>query len=173
VRVSVIGSSGSGKTTLARELASRYGVPFVELDALHHLADWEPNPRFEAEAEAALAAPGWVIDGNYMGRLGTRVVAAAQLVVWLDFPLWLCLARLARRTARRLRRREELWNGNRETFRNAVLGRDGLFLFTIRNHSRRRREWPARLAGLEVVRLHSPREVARWLSELSAAPTPR
>lgn len=136
----------------------------MELDALHHLADWRPNPDFEAEVDAVLAAPGWVVDGNYMGRLGTRVLEAADLVVWLDFPLWLCLKRLAGRTSRRIRTQEALWNGNRETFGNAVLGWDGLFLFTIRHHRRRRREWPRRLAGRKVVRLRSPREVAAWLA---------
>jgi len=164
MRIAVIGPSGSGKTQLARTLAQRHGVPHVELDALYHLAGWEPNPQFEDEVESAIAGPGWVVDGNYMGRLGTRVLEAADLVVWLDFPLWLCLARLARRTSRRIRGQETLWNGNRETFRNAVLGWDGLFFFTIRNYWRRRREWPARLQGLEVVRLGSPRQVTSWLA---------
>ncbi len=172
MRLAVIGSSGSGKTTLARTLAQRHGVPHVELDALHHLPDWEANPNFEAEVDAALAQPGWVVDGNYMGRLGTRVVKAADLVIWLDFPLWLCLARLVRRTSGRVRRQEALWNGNQETFRKAVLSCDGLFLYTIRHHGRRRRVWPARLAGLDVVRLRSPRQVSSWLASSRSAARP-
>jgi shikimate kinase len=37
MRVVVISSaSGNGKTTVGRALAERLGVPFVELDALHH-----------------------------------------------------------------------------------------------------------------------------------------
>jgi adenylate kinase family enzyme len=34
----VVGTSGSGKSTLARELAATLGVPYLELDAVHHNA---------------------------------------------------------------------------------------------------------------------------------------
>ena len=33
-------ASGNGKTTVGRQLARRLGVPFVELDALHHGPNW-------------------------------------------------------------------------------------------------------------------------------------
>ncbi len=38
-RVSVVGSSGAGTSTFGIGLARRLGVPFIELDAVHHLAD--------------------------------------------------------------------------------------------------------------------------------------
>lgn len=41
-RVSVVGTSGSGKTCLAQRIAGALGAPYVELDALHHLAGWQP-----------------------------------------------------------------------------------------------------------------------------------
>jgi hypothetical protein len=65
---------------------------------------------------------------------------------------------------RRIVRREELWNGNRESLRNVVFSRDGLVLFALRNAPRRRRDYPARLSAYEVVRLRSQREVDRWLA---------
>ena len=56
-RVNVKGTSGSGKTTFGQELARRLGVPFVELDALHHGPDWaEPtNDEFRARVREAIA----------------------------------------------------------------------------------------------------------------------
>ena len=46
-RVAVVGNSGSGKTTLAREIAERLGCEHIELDAIHHLPDWQPRDRAE------------------------------------------------------------------------------------------------------------------------------
>jgi adenylate kinase family enzyme len=40
MRITVVGTSGSGKTTLARELSTKLGVPFVEIDALNWQAGW-------------------------------------------------------------------------------------------------------------------------------------
>ena len=167
-RVNVKGTSGSGKTTFGKELARRLGVPFVELDALHHGPDWaEPtNDDFRARVREAIdAAPeGWVIDGNYEAKLGDQVLGAADTIVWLDLPLRLKLGRLWRRTSYRLRNDVELWNGNRETWRNALWGRDSLFGWMLRTHFRQRREWPRRFGGdPRFVRLRSDAEARSWL----------
>jgi adenylate kinase family enzyme len=167
-RVNVKGTSGSGKTTFGQELARRLGVPFVELDALHHGPDWaEPtNDEFRARVREAIdAAPeGWVIDGNYEAKLGDQVLGAADTIVWLDLPLRLKLGRLWHRTSYRLRNDVELWNGNRETWRNALWGRDSLFGWMLRTHFRQRREWPRRFGSdPRFVRLRSDVEARSWL----------
>ena len=79
------------------------------------------------------------------------------------------LWRLWRRTVRRIVRSEELWNGNRESWRGALWGRDSLFAWTIRAHFRNRRRLPEQLAavgGLRVFRLRSRRQVRRFLEEI-------
>lgn len=164
-RIAVVSTmSGAGKTTLAKLLASRLGVPCIELDALHHLADWQPAPDFEQKVAIAAAQAGWVIDGNYHGRLKGSVTDAADVVLWLDLPVAVCLWRMAKRTARRIVTRKELWNGNRETIYAAVFARDSLFRFALSTYRRRRREMPGRLAGARCVRLRSQAEVNRWLA---------
>jgi adenylate kinase family enzyme len=172
VRIAVVStSSGAGKTTLARKLARHYGVPHVELDSIHHLADWEPNPDFEREVATALEQPGWIVDGNYHGRLRGMATDRADLVVWLDLPMAVCTWRMAKRTFRRWVTREELWNGNRETFYNAVLARDSLFRFALTTYRRRRREMPSRLREQVVVHLRSQRAVDAWLAGVEATDT--
>lgn len=162
----VTSASGSGATTLGRELARRLGVSFHELDALHFGPDWtEATPEeLRARVEPLLEGPGWVVDGGYWGKLGDLVLDRADVVVWLDLPWRVWLPRLLRRTVRRAVRREVLWNGNRETLRNAFFSRDSLLLYAVRNVGRRRRTYATRLAPYNVVRLRTRREVERWLA---------
>jgi shikimate kinase len=173
-KVAIIASaSGNGKTTLGRALAERLGVRFVELDAYVHGPGWTETPDDELRRIVApiVASDGWVIDGTYVRKLGGLVLDAADTIVWLDLPLRVWLPRLARRTWRRWRGQERLWNDNRESLRGALWGPESLFGFALRSHFTRRRRWPAELAGHPVVRLRTPAEVERWLAR--AAPPRR
>ena len=166
-RVAILGTaSGCGKTTVGRNLADRLGVRFVELDSLHHGPGWNEATAEELRAKVAplVAEDAWVIDGGYQGKIGDMVLERADTVVWLDLPTRVWLTRLLRRTAVRVARREELWNGNRESLRNVVFSRDSLVLFALRTAPRRRREYPERLARFNVVRLRSQGEVDGWLA---------
>ncbi len=167
-RVAVVASaSGNGKTTVGRALAERLRVPFVELDSLVHGPEWVETSDEELRRLVApiLAGDGWVIDGTYFSKLGDLVVRHADTVVWLDQPIRVWLPRLVRRTYRRRRGRELLWNENRETMRDVLFARDSLFWWAFRSHLRRRREWPESLAAYPVVRLRTPQEVERFVAD--------
>ncbi len=166
MKIAVIGSaSGSGKTTLACELARRLGAPFVELDALVHGPNWAetPNDVLRARLEPVLAGDHWVLDGTYRGKLGDLVLRHADLVVWIDLPIRVWLPRLLRRTFRRIRTREELWNGNRESWSDAFFHWDALVPYAFRQFVHRRRDYPRELARFPVARLRTEREVAAFL----------
>ncbi len=168
-RVVIISSaSACGKTTVGRELARRLGVPYHELDALHHGPNWTEATAEElrAKVEPLVVEDSWVIDGSYRGKLGDLVFAAADTVVWLDLPMRVWLPRLLRRTYRRWRTQEELWSGNRENLRGSLVGRDALIPFALRNFHRRRRLYPVELAPYPVLRLRSQREIDAWLNGL-------
>ena len=167
-RINVKGSSGAGKTTFAQELALRLGLPCAELDALHHGPNWTEATADELQTRVRTfiesAPEGWVIDGNYERKLGSLVLDAADTIVWLDPPLRTLLRRLWRRTSWRIRNDVELWNGNREDWRNALLGWESLFAWTVRTFFRHRREWPRIFAGdPRFVRLRSAAEARAWL----------
>jgi hypothetical protein len=72
--------------------------------------------------------------------------------------------RLFRRSWRRVRRREVLWNGNVETWRDVFLGRDAVLVHPLRKHFPQRRQILARPDAIRILRLRSPRQVARWLA---------
>jgi adenylate kinase family enzyme len=164
-KIAVIGSTCTGKTTLAARLAETLGIPHIELDALHHGPNWQEATADElrARVEEALAGlDGWVTDGNYMGKLGTRLIDRADTIVWLDPPLRTLLPRIYRRSRQRMRDRVELWHpGNVETWR----GMWELSSYAVRTHHRRRRYWPPRFRGKTVVRLRSVAEADAWLAE--------
>jgi adenylate kinase family enzyme len=122
-RISVVGNSGSGKTTLARALAAELGVPHLELDSVFHQPGWQPldRPVFVRLVDEFTQAPGWVVDGNY-SAVRELIWSRADTVVWLDLPRRLVMRQVIWRTLRRVATKAELWNGNREQWRN-VLGR--------------------------------------------------
>lgn len=175
-RVAIVGTTGSGKTTVARQLSQALHVPHVELDALYWGPNWTEPPVevFRERVARALSGEAWVVDGNY-GKVREIVWRWADTLVWLDFPLWLILWQLARRTLRRIVTQEELWSGNRERPRTGLFSRNSLFVWALQTYRRRRREYaelPRRpeYAHLRVIRLRSPRETLAWLSAIAASP---
>ena len=113
---------------MASTLAARLRVPWVELDAIYHQAGWQPLPveEFRARVVAAIAADGWVVDGNY-SAVQDLVWARADTVIWLDLPRWRVMGQLIWRSVNRAALGTRLWNGNRETWRGQFWSRDSLF----------------------------------------------
>lgn len=161
----MIGASGSGKSRTARLLSGRLGAPHVELDALFHLANWTPNPRFAEDVDDATAGPAWVCDGNYTA-VRDLLWDRAQTLVWLDLPRTLTFWRVAVRTLRRMSGREVLWNGNRERLRGLLAPDHPLWWTWTTTPGRRvvteQRLADPRWAQLQVIRLRTPAEVDRW-----------
>lgn len=66
-RVAIVGCGGSGKSHLARGLGEVLGITPVHLDACYYDQDWRPldQEAFAAVQRELVAAPRWIIDGNY------------------------------------------------------------------------------------------------------------
>jgi adenylate kinase family enzyme len=107
-RVAVVGCGGSGKTVLAGRLAALLDLPVTHLDAVYYDDEWNTLPleKFAAVQEDLVAAPRWIIDGNYAGTLSIRLVAA-DTVIFLDLPAATCLWGIAVRRLRHRGRQDE------------------------------------------------------------------
>lgn len=171
-RIAIVGVTGSGKTTLARQLSQHLGIPHVELDAFYWGPHWTESPRdvFRERVAQALSGEAWVTDGNY-GKARDIVWGHADTLVWLDYSLPLILWRLLRRSLRRVITRQELWHGNRESWRSQFLSRDSLFVWAWQTYPRFRRTYPQlfsqpEYAHLVLVHLRTPRATEEWLAGL-------
>ena len=175
-RVSVVGTSGVGKSTFASALALVLGAAFLELDSVQHQADWTPLPVQEFRARVALVADGecWVIDGNY-GRVQDLVWARADTVVWLDLPRRVVMRRIVWRSVWRVAGRTELWNGNRERWRNLFTLEKSVIVWAWQTYAANRARYEAAMADplrshLRFVRLRSAAEVRRFLRSVADHP---
>ena len=169
----MVGTSGSGKSTLSRALAAALGTEFLELDSVFHQPGWVPLPREEFRRRVAAAAAGerWVIDGNYTSQVKDLVWARADTVVWLDLPKRTVMRQIIWRSFRRAAGRTELWNGNRERWRNffSLDKEQSVIAWALQTHAAKRAKLEAAMADpgnshLEFVRLTSPGAVRRFLS---------
>jgi adenylate kinase family enzyme len=175
-RVSVVGTSGAGKSTLGRALSVALRTDFLELDSVYHQPGWVPLPReeFRDRVNAVVAGERWVIDGNYTSNVKDLVWARADTVVWLDLPKRTVMRRIVWRSFQRAARRVELWNGNRERWRNlfSLDKEESVVAWAWQTHAATRAKLEAAMADplnarLRFVRLRSPAEVRQFLLSVS------
>ena len=168
-RVSVVGTSGVGKSTFAAALAGLLGVSWVEPIRCTTRPTGRRCPRRSSGGVSRpwLPVRRWVIDGNY-STVRDLVWARADTVIWLDLPKHTVMRRIIWRTLRRIAGRVELWNGNRERWRNffTLDVQESVIAWAWHTHGSRRQRYAASLAEpaashLRVVRLRSPRAVRR------------
>ena len=165
-RVSIIGSGGAGKSTLARQFGDITGLPVIHLDREFWRPGWTetPKPEWKSRVEELVKGDEWIIDGNFGGTMEIRL-AAADTVVFLDFPRVLCTFRAIKRAVTyRNRTRPDMGPGCNEKF-------DLEFLRWVWQFPGKTvPAIEARLAKLgthvKLIRLCSPKEVEFFLSEV-------
>ena len=82
-------------------MSARLGITPVHLDAFYYDKDWKPldQETFASLQRDLVAAPRWIIDGNYASTLPVRL-EAADTVIFLDLPGWACLRGIIQRRLR-------------------------------------------------------------------------
>lgn len=97
-RILVIGCPGSGKSVFSARLREKTGLPLYHLDNLFWKRDRTTLSReeFDAELDRLLKQEAWILDGDYYRTLERRV-AAADTVIFLDYPEEVCMDGILRR----------------------------------------------------------------------------
>lgn len=170
-RVLVYGATGSGKSTCAGVVAQRTGLPLTLVDELCWEPGWTEVPRAEQRRRIAAVVAGdrWVIDSVYADALAF-VLPRVDLVICLDYPRWLSLQRLVRRSIRRVVTRERVCNGNVEQLWR-LFTHDSIILWHFRSFARKRsrmRAWAAAPEGPPVLLFPHPHDLDAWLTTLDA-----
>ena len=153
---------------LARQLAGLTGLPLVERDGLGE----EGSPGYLSAIAEMAARPRWILDGApyYAHEL---VYAAADTVVFLDYPKALVLWRVLRRTASIEMLRRPV-GAHRPQGLAALRDREHPIRWAWTSHRDRHREGLALMArpGLaqtQSLRFTRPSMARRWLRQIVSA----
>jgi adenylate kinase family enzyme len=166
-RIAIIGSGGAGKSTLARTLGEILGLPVIHLDKEYWKPGWIEPPKDEwvRTVEELVKRDEWIIDGNFGGTMEIRL-AAADTVIFLDFPSTICLRRV-------IKRRLMHWNTNRPDMAEGCNEKIDLeFLGWVWNFRKTTKpEIEKRLLKLDksvrIVRLRTPSATKAFLAEVT------
>jgi len=177
IRLKIVGCSGAGKSTLGKEVARILDVPYISLDSLFWQPNWIESEHndFQSKVQSALAQNprGWVVDGNYDGKLGQIFQNSTTYTLWLDIPFityfpWLCWRTLGRLFGFA----EPCSSECHESFSHVFFSRESILWWAITSHRRVRR----RLASMyeldraqghnRWIRFTNRNQVEIWLTML-------
>jgi len=140
------------------------GIALHHLDQMHWRSGWVEGSKEELLADLApiLASDKWIIDGNYGSTMEPRI-ERADTIVYLDFPITLCLWRAIKRVWQyRGRSRPDMANGCPERFNLEFF----LYIAMWNHKARPRTEKRIAASDSKVIRLKNPRQLKYWLTRL-------
>ena len=97
-KIMIIGCPGSGKSTFSRALHQKTGIPLYHLDMMNWNSDRTTVEKsvFLERLSSAVRNNEWIIDGNYGSTIELRL-QACDTVIFLDYPLEVCLSGIRER----------------------------------------------------------------------------
>lgn len=169
MRITILGLPGSGKSTLARKIAAKLGIPHVHIDRFWleggggHNSRTTPDPEktrahVKEKVEEAMKLESWVSDGVYM-LVQSEIADRADVVVFLDIPLWRRLLNHAERTIHRKHRHGEMTFLADLAFFPEIISRDLRKKAKIKNFFESYKS--------KAIILKSRKEIGNYLSTLS------
>lgn len=163
-KVLVIGSGGAGKSTFSKALGEATGLPVVHLDRLYWRPGWTktPDDAWSEIVKHELAKSAWIMDGNFGGTREMRM-RAADTIILLDLPRWLCMWRILKRSLKYYgQNRPDMAEGCNEKLDSEFI----LWVWNYRTRSRTRTMAELeRVSEKNIVILKTAKEVAAFLAK--------
>ena len=132
-KILVCGESCSGKTTFGKYLSSKLKINHYDLDEIHWLPGWNisSDEVFENKLNTIVKKEQWIITGNYFSRQDS-VINYCDTVIYLKIGFITRLYRAFIRGIARSITKNEVCNGNYETFGRNFFSKDSLLLYIIK-----------------------------------------
>ena len=171
-RINVIGTSGSGKSHFSRRLADKLDIPYIEMDAVFWLPNWNhlSTDDFLSELKTLMEQKAWVLDGN-QSKTNELKWQYVDTIVWLDFGFFRTFKQILTRSFKRAYSQEEIWagTGNRESFRRNFFSSDSVVLWMLQNYWKTKRKYTKLFASnlansVRLVRIKSPQQAEMFLN---------
>jgi adenylate kinase family enzyme len=97
-KIAIVGSPGAGKSTLAQQLGKSLNLEIIHLDRLFWQRGWErkdKDTRIDI-LQGLVREKQWIIEGTYLSSSELHL-NAADIIIFLDIPPFVCLWRLVKR----------------------------------------------------------------------------
>ena len=145
---------------------------FFDLDDLYWLPNWKIRSKGKLVdlVEQKTSADEWIVSGN---NSETRLIiwTKADTVVFLNYSFMVCFWRCFKRTLRGLCNKEEICNGNRDSFSRAFFSENSIFLYFISSYFKQSKKYSKlikdpRYKHINFIEFTSPRQAEEWLKSL-------
>lgn len=168
----VVGSTGAGKSTFARALSKKLNISHIELDNISRIPGGKSRSTQELRdlVIKATVTPQWIVCGNYPA-LKDIILDRADVIVWLDYPFFICFWQTLKRSFKHIIKREKYSNGDRETFVRLFFSKDSILVYLIKTFRQRNKRYAAMMQDpfykdKTFIRLKSHRQAKKCLWQI-------
>ena len=169
MRITILGLPGSGKSTLAEKIAEKKHIPHIHIDRFWLEKGGGQNSRNTTNPELvhayvrekvlkAIQAESWVSDGFY-SKIQPEIAERADIIIFLDIPLWRRLFNHAKRIISRDKRHKEVSFWGDLTFFFEMIGRESTKASKINNF--------IKPFQTKTIRLKSLKEIEQYVKNLN------
>lgn len=176
-RINVIGTSGSGKSHFSNRLATKLNVPYIEMDAVFWLPNWQylELEDFIAALKPLLEQESWVLDGN-QSKTNSFKWQYVDTIVWLDYGFFRTFKQILVRSIKRAYSKQEVWQGtgNKESFTRNFFSSDSVVLWMLNNYWKTKKKYAKLFSSpstqeIKCVRITSPKQAEEFLANAAGS----